>query len=188
MNKPLLILLLCFGTVYFCCFSCDSRLKKYTPAKYLNNTKINSGDYSQDSVLLVKELYVKLFNHEDFFSSTEYFDSTRLIIDSIVYSPDYKKMAVFVIIKNPTTRQLVPDEKHQWYYDATSYLGIRNDDSIKLKWLGPNFTNSTNKEELSELIRDSYFTEFATDDPKYPYNLNDIRFWECPVWKKFEDQ
>lgn len=186
MNKPQLIGLLCFGTVYFCCFSCGLRPKKHTPDKYLNNTVINRNDYTRDSVMLVKELYVKLSNHEDFFSPAAYFDSTRLIIDSIVYSPGYKKMAVLVITKNPTYRQLVPDEKHQWYYDATGYLGIRKSDSISLKWLGPNFTNSINKHELSELIRDACFNRFATDDPRYPYNLNDIRFWDCPVWKAFE--
>lgn len=168
------------------------RLKKYTPKEFLNHTLVNKSDYTKDSILLIKQFGIQLSKHEDFFNDTAYFDSTQLIIDSIIYSPDLKKMAAFIITKNPTYRQIMPDEKYEWYYEATLYLGVRQNDSISLSWPGPSFTNSYNKRELSHLIRDSYFTEFVTKDSigphTYKYNLNDIRFWNCSIWKEVEDK
>ena len=99
---------------------------------------------------------------------------------------------MFVITKNPIYRQLVPDKKYDWYYDATCYLGVRKNDTISLSFIGPSFTNSYNKSELSSIIRDAYFTDFATKDTiglhTYKYNMNDVRFWDCSIWNEIEDK
>jgi hypothetical protein len=59
---------------------------------------------------------------------------------------------------------------------------------LSLSWIGPTFSNSVDKEELSVILKDYYFTEFATNDTIAPnscgYNLNDIRFWDCSIWKE----
>lgn len=146
-----------------------------------------------DSVSIMMVLQSLLHRHEEFFQNSAYFDSTRLIIDSIVYSPNLNKLAAFVIVENPTDRQLTPDEKHEWYFDATCYLGTRQNDSLSLFWMGPNFSNSPDQKSLSETIRNSYFTEIAHWDSSVRntphYNLNDIRFWnDSSIWKQFEDQ
>ena len=97
-----------------------------------------------------------------------------------------------MIAENPTHRQLMPDKDHEWYYNATCYLGIRQSDTISLSWIGPNFSNYTDRRSLSEIIRNSYFTEFATTDTvglfTYKYNLNDIRFWDCSIWQEIEEK
>jgi hypothetical protein len=95
-----------------------------TPKEYMNHVKIKAGDYTKDSIALLEQLKILLVKHKDFFYSNAYFDSTILIIDSILYSPDYNKLAVLLITKNPTYRQLVPDKSNNWYYDATCYLGV----------------------------------------------------------------
>ncbi len=174
-------------------YSCDGmKQKKYTPKEFLNHTVIKKEDYNKDSIEVVKQLKGFLLKQEDFFHNKAYFDSTQLIIDSIIYSPDFNKLAVFVITKNPVHRQLVPDKNYDWYYDATCYLGIRKNDTISLSFIGPSFTNSYNKSELSSIIRDSYFTDFATKDTiglhTYKYNMNDVRFWDCSIWKEIEDK
>jgi hypothetical protein len=189
-SKMLQILLI---AIFSFLYSCEGmKQKKYTPKEFLNHTVIKKEDYTKDSSEIVKQLKVFLLKQEDFFHNKAYFDSTQLIIDSIIYSPDFNKLAVFVITKNPIYRQLVPDKKYDWYYDATCYLGVRKNDTISLSFIGPSFTNSYNKSELSSIIRDAYFTDFATKDTiglhTYKYNMNDVRFWDCSIWKEIEDK
>ncbi len=95
-------------------------------------------------------------------------------------------MAVFVIIKNSTDKQLIPNENDHWYYNATCYLGIRKRDTIGLNWIGPVFTNSFSRQSVSNDIRSACFRTFVREglNDKYKYNLNDIRFWTAPIWKE----
>lgn len=155
-----------------------------TPEEYLNNTTSSRNFYLKDSAEIINRLRELLLKHEDFFHSTAYYDSTELVIDTIIYSPNFKKLAFIVITKNPTNRQLMPDKRYSWYYDATCYLGIRQRDVLSLNWMGPIFTNSYSQQEISNNIREACFKTFITDDSLYRYNLNDIRFWDSPIWKK----
>lgn len=162
---------------------------KPTPVEFLNRTTNNTTNYTKDSVAIVGQLKGSIARHEGFFYSKEYFDSTQIIADTILYAPGFNKLAVFVMAKNPTYRQLAPDKDYEWYYNATCYLGIRQGDTLDLKWEGPNFSNSYNKNELSKMMRHSYFTEFAAKDTsanaRYKYNLDDIRFWDGPIWQNW---
>jgi hypothetical protein len=172
--------------------SCNGIMQqeKGTPKKFLNHTVIKKENYTKDSLEIEKRLKVLLAKHEDFFYSKAYFDSTEFIIDSIIYSPDFNKLAVFVITKNPIYRQLIPDKNSEWYYDATCYLGIRQYDTIALSWIGPVFTNSSSRQSISNDIRDACFKTFVTKDTTdaYDYNLNDARFWHSSIWKKIKDE
>lgn len=82
--------------------------------------------------------------------------------------------------------QLSPDPEHEWYYDGTCYLGTGEGDSLMLYWVGPNFTQSESKERIADFIKDYYYRRYNTGDTTQPdyckYNLDDIRFWTCPVW------
>lgn len=191
MNKSLTIfhMLLVLFFIFF--YSCEgAKHKKNTPKEFLNHVMIAKEDYTKDSVDIIIQLKGLLLMQEDFFHNKSYFDSTQLIIDSIVYSSDFNKLAVFVITKNPVHRQLIPDRNYDWYYDATCYLGIRQNDTISLSWVGSSFTNSYDKKELSSIIRDSYFTDFATKDTTglhtHKFNMNDVRFWNSSIWKEIE--
>src|SRR5690349_20814888 len=109
MFRPFLILMFVF-------FSCrNSNTKNNTPKEFLNHTEIKKNDYSKDSIIIVNQLTALLLNRENFFHNKAYFDSTQLIIDSIFYSPDLNKLAVFLMTKNPTHRQLMPNNKYKWY-------------------------------------------------------------------------
>lgn len=162
-----------------------------TPDQFLNKTVVKKEDYTKDSLTISTKFKELLLQHEDFFYSKEYFEGTEIIIDTILYSPDLKKLAVLVLTKNPTSRQLMPTENEMWYYNATSYLGIRQSDTISLSWLGPSFTNSTDKQEQSNYIRQECFRTFVSKDTteKYAhkYNLNDVRFWTSSEWQKIEE-
>jgi len=161
-----------------------------TPYEFMSHVTIKKENYTKDSVEVLRQLRNILAKHEDFFYSKAYFDSTELIIDSILYSPDFNRLAVLVITKNPTYRQLAPDRSYDWYYDATSYIGVRQNDTIALSWIGPSFTNSNNKQDISNKIREACFRTFVAKEINraYSYNLNDKRFWDCPIWEEIEDE
>lgn len=177
---------------FLCCqisISCgEIRLKRYTPKEFINNVPVPRIYYTKDSIQILDTLRNYLKGHRYSFYPETYFDSTQVIIDTIIHNDSYNKFIVFVITKNPTYRQLIPDANSNWYYDATSYIGIRNKGDIQLAWIGPSFTNSIDVFELSNIIRESYFTEFSRPDTvgdhMYKYNMNDVRFWQSTIWEK----
>ncbi len=161
-----------------------------TPKEFLNHTNISKDSYSRDSAEITNQLKRLLVKHEDFFYSKEYFEGTDILIDTIVYSPSSDKLAVLVITKNPTSKQLQPTKDKSFYYNGTTYIGVREANTISLSWLGPNFTNSTDKSELSEDLREAFFRTFVSKDTTekyaYRYNFNDTRFWTSSVWEQRE--
>ena len=163
-----------------------------TPDEFLNRTVNNKKDYTKDSLLILQELKQLLLQHENFFYSKEYFDGTDIIIDTIVYSPDLNKLGILILTKNPTSRQLMPTKNAEYYYNATVYLSIRQKHTFELSWLGASFTNSIDKQELSNDIREACFRTFVTKGTTeryaYKYNMNDKRFWTSSVWQKIEEE
>ncbi|WP_123844762.1 hypothetical protein [Chitinophaga lutea] len=169
----------------------EFRLKQHTPKEFINNVIVTRALYVKDSTQIQDTLINYLKEHRHSFYSKEYFDLTQIIIDTIIHNDSCNKFIVFVITKNPTYRQRNPINESNWYYDATSYIGIRNKENIHLAWIGPNFSNAKDQSELSSTIRSAYFTEFATSDTigggMYKYNMNDSRFWGAPIWRKVGD-
>jgi hypothetical protein len=165
-----------------------------TSKEFINNITVDDSVYTKDSATIVAALYSKLQNHESSFYNKEYFDSTKLIIDKILYDSTKNKIAVFVLVENPMSRRKYPDLNYKVYYSSYCYLGKRTEaDNFELKWFNTFYPiNFNNKQEISDAIEQLYFTELATivdgdDKPVYKYNLNDKRFWAGPGWKKFFD-
>ena len=164
-----------------------------TPDEFLNVAMTTKENYSKDSLIISDKLKHLLSRHEseDFFYSKEYFEGTSIIIDTIIYSPELTKLGIFVITKNPTSRQLLPSKDKDYYYNATAYLCVRQQDTLTLTWLKSSLTNSTDKSELSKDVREAYFRTFVSKDTTekyaYKYNLDDIRFWTSSVWRKIEE-
>lgn len=159
-----------------------------TPSHYLSLKKVTRDNYNRDSLNVVGILKEMRIKKMDFFNNKSYNDSTVLIIDTLLYSPNLNKIAVLLITKNLTSNQLSPDKTNLYYFDATCYLGIRNKDSISLKWIGPLFTNSPEFNYASQDIRLACLRSFATHDTTddYEFNMNDIRFWDSKIWKRWE--
>lgn len=178
--------------VAVCCvilLTCCERAKKSNSKR---DVSTESKIYTEDSTRIISQLSGDLKNGRDFFSSREYFDSTQIIIDTIIYDPKCSKLAVFMMVKNPTRKQLIPDNRSDWYYNANLYLGIRkSQDSILLSSIGPALTNSIDRDELKALMRAQYFTIFgrlkdANGKLKYKYNLGEPQFWESSIWREIE--
>ena len=184
-----MIKLFLFFTLCVLCCACHYgtgvRKEIQTPDEFLNDSKINRESYIDDSIKLLRQFEVALKSHKDFFRSKEYFDSTKLTIDTILYNSNFDRLAILILSRNPTYRQLEPNKSHRFYYDATCYLGLRQRDALLLAWIGPNFSNSDDPINLSKMLREACFNEFAKRDSSiYEYNLNDKRFWESAIWRR----
>ncbi|HAL82768.1 MAG TPA: hypothetical protein DCO83_11460 [Mucilaginibacter sp.] len=167
------------------------RRNKDTPEKYLSYIVVRKQVYTKDKAEISKKFRYQVDKHIDFFYSEVFDDDTQIIIDTILYSPDFNKVAIFVLTKNSTSKKLAPDVNSDWYYDGSCYLGTRQKDTFSLSWIGPSFDNSPDKTKLIDQVHEYYFRLYATEkDPKdrYRYNLNDIRFWNAPIWKEQEDK
>lgn len=192
MSRLLSILL--FATLIItasCNFRTGAGETRITPKEFLNLTKVNPAIYIQDKDTIFHQIQHFLSTHSKSFYSKEYFDLTILGIDTILYSPDQNKIAVFIFTKNPITRQLDPNIKYKHYYDASCYLGKRLKDTFDLKWLDRfRLINFYDQQEVTNGLRKMYFTEFATlknGDNTYTYNFNldDKRFWNCYAWTQY---
>ena len=184
MKHTLILLLL------FLLYSCDNfTFKKPTPKAYLNETRPVEAVYRNDTADIRNRLLQSLSAHHDFFRNSAYDSSTELLIDTVVYSPDFHKAVAFIMTKNSTSKQLMPDKSSQFYFDGTAFL-VKKKDSMLIEWLGPSFTNSNSQKALSREMRDYFFNAFADKDSTQPffspYHLNDKRFWTTAVWNKFK--
>ena len=169
-------------------FACGEAFrKKGTPDQYVNNVKINPVRYSRDSAAIVDSLYIMLKNHEASFGNKEYYDSTVLIVDSILYDSSLDKIAVFVVAKNPTHRNPYSESKLPYYYNANAYLGRRleSDSSrFELRCLCRfSMINFDDYKTVIDALKQDFFEELATvkdayNQPIFKYNLDDKRFWD----------
>jgi len=160
--------------------------KKGTPHDYRNNVIVSAAVYSKDSLEILSELYAKMKNHEASFTNPEFFDSTKLLIDSIMYDSSLDKIAVFVVAENPTFRNPHSDSKLPYYYNAYCYLGKRENidgNNFELECLCRfSEINFNDSKTAAKALSEDLFTELATvlDEKKKPvfeYNLDDKRFW-----------
>ncbi|SKA41851.1 hypothetical protein SAMN04488128_105531 [Chitinophaga eiseniae] len=187
MIKHKLIIFFTFGLIALSCT--EKRIR--TPKAFLNTVERDTDSYVKDKDVLARQIREFMTKHEQSFYSAEYYDSTTLQIDSILYNNDHQKVIVFVLTKNPIHRQLMPAKNYNWYYNAFCYLGIRQKDEFKLEWMDSfNIINFYDGEKASEAIKDMYFTQFATirevnGEYKYKYNFDDTRFWSDPIWEKY---
>lgn len=185
----ILALIICYFTFVFGWL--EFRSNTETPDKFVNHTIISISDYNKDKSKLVRQFKSLVVKHVDFFYSKDYFEGTEIIIDTILYNTKYDKLVILIITKNATSRQVMPDKNESWYYDATTFLGVRRNDSITLSWLRPNFSNSTDLSKISNILRTKCFKTFVTKDTvgeyAHKYNLNDIRFWSGKEWQKIEN-
>lgn len=133
-----LLLSVIFGILIFaesCNFGTGVGEVRITSKEFLNSTKVNQDIYNRDIDTTMHQIQQFLSTHSKSFYSKVYFDSTKLYIDTILYSPDQNKIAIFLVTKNPVTRQLYPNTKYRYYYDASCYIGKRQKDTFDLKWL-----------------------------------------------------
>lgn len=166
--------------------------------RYFQNKTIDVGDksfypiassnqYTHDSNEIVQRLNLLLVEHkyEDFFRSKYYSDSTILFIDTILYSPNFSKLAILVIAKNPANRR-IDNPEYYWDFNGTCYLAERNKDSLNLCWIGPSFNYWDDKFILSYILRYDFFKKYIikSSNKDTDYYINYKLFWESEIWEE----
>ncbi|WP_295667944.1 hypothetical protein [uncultured Mucilaginibacter sp.] len=167
------------------------RWNRDTPEKYLSHVVASKKIYAKDRAEISKKFRHQVNNHTDFFESHIYDDDTQIIIDTILYSPDFNKIAILFLTKDLSTKLPDPNFSSNWFYAGSCYLGTRQKDTLSLSWIGPSYDNSPSKTRIINLIHEYYFRLRATEkdeNGRYPFNLNDTRFWTSPIWKEQEDK
>jgi|LakMenEpi03Aug12_release.lakeMendotaPanAssembly.Ray.scaffolds.fasta_scaffold196643_2 hypothetical protein len=178
------------------CYGCAGTASDTTPIKYRNNTQVPLHIYKvhqeilKDSIKhLIKEKSLAYYPKEnDLF--------TEIIIDTILYSPKKDKAAFFVITKNSNDRFLSGGNKNEYHYNAHCFSVYLKGDSTfnDIYWIrASNISNFYTLENTSFRIKEMYFKDFSkrqdvNDNSMYKYNLDDIRFWDGPVWKTMEEE
>jgi hypothetical protein len=107
-----------------------------------------------------------------------------------LYSPEKDKFAFFIITKNSNDKLLSRGKRNEFHYNAHCFIGYLNDDYKihEIIWvIGYNLSNYDNLEETSKRIREIYFKELTARtnndvESTYKYNLDDVRFWDGPLW------
>jgi hypothetical protein len=106
------------------------------------------------------------------------------------------KVVFFVITKNSNDKLLSGGYDNEYHYDAHCFTVYLKGDSTfnDINWLSEsNLSNFHSVEKTSFRIKEMYFKDFSkrqdvNGKSLYKYNLDDIRFWEGPVWKSIEEQ
>jgi len=181
--------------IFFALTSCYVKHKQRgTPENFINQVIVDPAIYSRDSIAILADLYSKMKNHTASFANREYFDSTVLFVDTIIYDSSLDKIAVFLVAQNPTYRNPYLKSNLPYYYNANCYLGkrLKNDSSeFDLKCLcGYSEVNFNDYETALNALKEDFFLELATlldekNQPVYNYNVDDLRFWESSTgWKR----
>ena len=182
-----------FILFYFTSCSGNSQQLK-TPKEFVNHVSVGTSRYSADSISILNDLYKIMKNHQASFNNSEYYDSTILIIDTIMYDASLNKIAVFVVAKNPVHRNPYSDSKFPFYYNANCYLGKRTQSGsveFELKCLCRfSEINFDNYRTIIKALKEDFFLELVTvvdekGQPVFEYNLNDKIFWSSPSgWRR----
>jgi hypothetical protein len=181
-----------------CHYGTDIGKAKKTPDEFISIIKAKQEIYLRDTLSIFHQLRTYMRYHTQSLYSKTYSDSSEILVHRILYNKDLSKIAVFVVIKTPTVRNefISEDEraKYKYFYDGYCYLGIRDTadgNRFKLKWDSQqSMWGWYNKEDMINEMTNIYFLTFALIKDSYGkliygYNLNDRRFWDCPIWDKY---
>lgn len=125
------------------------------------------------------------------YHSHKFADNNMVIIDSLILSPDEKKIVAFVITQNMNSDTALSIEKDS-LFDASCFIGIlHNKNILNLKWFPVfNIRRFTSIKETSDEVRHQYFKDLekikdSNNKSLYKYNVGDKRFWNSFIWDKY---
>jgi hypothetical protein len=175
-----------YGLCLFICF-CGNKYEEELNSQTKNKRTLLS---VKDSTLILKKIKMLFENKKDLFYNSGYSSETVILIDSLLYNSDSNKMAIFIILKSPISnlKQIDHKGKSDYFYDATSYVGVRKFDSIYVQWVGNNFVSFFDYKEVSNAIRNECLYNFASKDSTKSiystHNISDSQFWVSQFWDK----
>jgi hypothetical protein len=153
-----------------------------TPKKFKNNFVVDSNEYTRDSTYLYYTLEtMAIKNIKPFTPSTYYTKSTKIYVDSILFSPNNQRMIVFVISRVEIKKS--SNGGHEFEYNA-NFLFCKRDtlqEKIRVFEYSPyNLGNFETYKDVQTALYELCFVRRSSDpwNEKEPrYNMDDIRFW-----------
>jgi hypothetical protein len=160
--------------------SCNNQ-PSTTSLKYKTIVKLDKRQYTKDSIEIYAVLKKMLSAHLNPFIPVKEFDSgTKILVDSIIYSPDKLRIIVFVITKNTVDKLLIKENDSLFFYNANYLYCSRTNKNSPIKiydYAGFKLVNYYNLKDIKERLRDYCFHE-NQDEIEENYNLDDVRFWK----------
>lgn len=171
-------------TVYYFKFIYKADLWKntesYTPTEFISRVAVSRETYLADSTRLLRDLYDGISSSElSFFGNFN--NETKLIIDSILYSPDQNKLVILLLARNPTHQLEKYPKKYKWYYSANCYIGKRANGLFVLKHSGPFVESNFDEWEISDNFKMACLMK-NENQLTGSHNMNDNRFWNEHIW------
>jgi hypothetical protein len=184
--------------------SCQNKINNQTPNKFLSKVNASKEMYSKDSLSLILCIKKEIFYNRGGYNANFYDQSTPIIIDTIIYSPNLDKVVFFVIdsVENKKTypKNLSQDKIDSmqklaslpydgYHYNGCAYIGEKNGDSFEVYdffriYLG----KYKNIHNLKNRLRQVFLIEYSKVQEKgFEYNVDDKRFWDnSNVWDDME--
>jgi hypothetical protein len=191
MNRLLLILIVIFTTLFW---RCNSNNLEKTPEEY---EYLNFCSIETDSIAILDSLndFLEQKSEAFYYLKNDSFGLVQLHIDKILYSPKCERFIVFVIIQDTIANFLDPlglnKDFKDYKFEGLCFVGQKDNNLIKdIEWFQQqNVGSCKSYNDASELLEILYYDELSSyrtsKGEAIYYNVNDIRFWECKVWKNY---
>jgi hypothetical protein len=184
------IIVTCVCICYFA-LSCNSQNQTPGSYKYFNNVSKEKNKIIQNEI--VDSIKVFIETKQEPFHPNENDSLTHIYIDTILYSPNNNKYASFIITKNSDDKLLNKGNADEYHYNAYLFIGkLKADFNVKdLTWVDAHsLVMYKSIKEASLRIREVYFKEITdrknlANESTFKYNIDDVRFWDSPIWQKY---
>lgn len=184
----------------------EFRANNYTPKEDKSLVHVSKEQYFKDSLSLVSVIRDRIKNHQEPYTNAirvkgklEYINDslTKIYIDSIFYSPDFKKVAFLVIVENENKKQykgMTRAVADGWakegnlpyegtFFDGNCFIAKKENDIFKSYYYGYSFSNSRTYNENSTALRNACLNHREDKSEKKPtYNVDDKHFWNTDDW------
>lgn len=185
----------------------EFKSNNYTSKEFKTMAEVSKKQYSIDSLTLESVIRDRIANSKEPYDNNIVVNGekifindslTRIYIDSIFYSPNFKEIAFLVIVENENKKlykgmvkkEVDILEKHGnlpyngMHFDGSSFIAKRKNNSFEIYFYGHSFTNSKSYRENSVLLRQACLNGLGKSGKKEAiYNFDDKRFWCSDVWE-----
>ena len=142
---------------------------------------MDKSDYLKDSLSFVKKFQSYIEAKKSPYSAPAYNEKTVVYVDTVLYSSDCQKAAIFVIAK------CFSETSHEWSYNGVVHFAGKVQDKLnkELDWKiyanhGARHILAETYKKMSDILRMRNFVYRSYEAHKKKitgYNIDDCRFW-----------
>lgn len=201
MKNLKIIVLALFFTVFYQCDNTERIIKKYkTKNEFKYKYELSNSVYSADSISIVG-IFRQMINQNIYpYQDDAYDEKTKILIDTIIYSPDGKFISIFIIMNcfNGSMKYIYDMDPNGWCYDGTTFFAEKITDSLDttyhwkfFDYHGTDHINGETYEKISKIVRTENLVGRSYASAKnnhIGYNVDDYRFWTSEAFKRIRNE